>query len=209
MRAWLMVGGATNAVFELTVDPCMVGVFMLTIRSYVAFICWSLCLAALSGLPAAAQAPNFEDVMHFAPPSGVAELIYAAPYKRLIARNSGSAVAVIDATTGSSTTHASNFSFTDMSLSPDGRYVYVADYGGENIGYGTPARQHYVHRLDLEDGSWSSKQAVLAGRVEAVTSDTFVLMSIDQWVTFTYNQWGSSATITQLSTNQNSSVPGF
>lgn len=116
---------------------------------------------------------------------------------------------MITIATGTSATHSSNYDFTDMSMSPDGRYVFSADYGGENIGYCTPLNQSYVHRFDLNDGSWSIENAVIAGDIQAASDSTFVLKSIDQWVTFTYNAWSGDAGVTQLNTNSNSAFPGY
>ena len=73
----------------------------------------------------------------------------------------------------------------------------------------TPSHQHYVHRLDLATGSWEVKTAGLAGNIQATSSTAFVLKSMDQWVTFTYNAWGTGSGIAQLSTNTNMSFPGY
>jgi len=76
-----------------------------------------------------------------------------------------------------------------MSLSPSGRYLFVADDGGENIGSGTPYDQSYVHRLDLATGTWEIKKVYIAGRIEAMSDTTFVLKSQDQWVSFYNYNW--------------------
>jgi len=140
----------------------------------------------------------FEEIGDLPAPGNAVRLIYAPRYGSLVLANSASAAYVVDIASGESKSHPANTNFTDLSLSPDGRYVFVADYGGENIGYGTPLRQSYVHRLDLADGSWEVKKVYIAGRVEATSSDHFVLMSLDQWVTFTYNAWSQGLAATQI-----------
>lgn len=137
----------------------------------------------------------FCDVEDIVPPTGVTKLIYSATHDALILKNSESAIAVIKLGEQSSTLHFSEFNFTDMSISPSGRYVFAADYGGENIGYGTPWQTSYVHRLDLENGSWDAKTAYIAGNVQAIADDQVVLKSIDQWVTFTNNIWGDGTAL--------------
>ena len=90
-------------------------------------------------------------------------------------------VVAIDVVSRQTTTQLANSSFTDMSLSPSGRYVFAADYGGENIGYGTPRDTSYVHRLDLTNMTWDLRTAYIAGNVQAVSDTQLILKSIDQW----------------------------
>jgi hypothetical protein len=99
--------------------------------------------------------------------------------------------------------------YRHVALSPDGRFVFAADYGGENIGYGTQLNQGYVHRLDLADGSWETKQSPVAGNVQATSGASFVLKSNDQWVTFTNNAWGTGTAVTPLDTNSKAGGSGY
>ena len=131
-------------------------------------------------------------------PTTATELIYSPAYNSLVLKNSASAIATIDLGSKVSTSHPSIWNFTDMSMSPGGRYVFAADYGGENIGYGTPANQHYVHRLDLSTGIWETKTAYIAGNIQAVSDSEFILKSKDQWVTFTNNDWGTGSAVVIL-----------
>ena len=101
-------------------------------------------------------------------PTNAAALIYSPGYNRLVIKNAQSTIASIDPLTGQSSTHFSNTNFTDVTISPSGRYVFAADYGGENIGYGTPASTSFVHRLDLSTGIWDIRTAYIAGQVQAV-----------------------------------------
>ncbi len=133
-------------------------------------------------------------------PTNVKQMIYSPAYGRLVVKNSGSAIVAIDLGTGQATTHFSNSTFTDMAVSLSGRYVFGADYGGENIGYGTPANSNFVHRLDLANNTWETKTAYIAGGIQVVSDNQFILKSIDQWVTFTNNAWGAGTAAIPLNT---------
>lgn len=148
-------------------------------------------------------------VASLAAPTNVRQMVYSPAHNRLVIRNSGSAIAAIDATTGQSTLKLSNTNFTDLAISPSGRYVFGADYGGENIGYGTPANPHYVHRLDLVDGTWDTRTVFIAGGVQAVSDDQFILKSKDQWVTFTNNRWGAGPAAVTLNDGPGYWGPGY
>lgn len=58
-----------------------------------------------------------------------------------------------------------------------------------------------MHRLEVATGEWEVKEAYLAGRIEATTNGRFALMSLDQWVTITHNEWGTGSAVTELATN--------
>ncbi len=164
------------------------------------FSVWTGLLVAPASAFAQFVAPSFADVADITTSMNARQLIYSPSHHALIARNTASAIGLVDICSSAASTHFSNAAFTDMSASPDGRYVYAADYGGENIGYGTPAAPSYVHRLDLADGSWGVKTAYIAFQVQATSATTFVLKSKDQWVSFTYNDWGTTSTaVTQKS----------
>lgn len=152
--------------------------------------------SALCGLgfavSSSAQASIFAETDSIAASGGVNEIIYAPAYNFLVTRNSGSAIKAFDLSSGSRKTWLAKSSVTDLDLSPSGRYVYAADYGGENIGYGTPASQHYVYRIDLASKTAQAKTTdQIAGRIEAVSDNQFVLSSLDQWVSFSLNTWVS------------------
>lgn len=128
-------------------------------------------------------------------PTSARQMIYSPTYGRLIVRNTGSAVAVIDLATNQSTLRLANATFTDMAISPSGRYVFVADYGGAGYDYSAqiPLNPNYVHRLDLATNTWEIRTAFIAGGIQVVSDDQFILKSNDQWVTFTYNAWGTGS----------------
>ena len=124
---------------------------------------------------------------------GVSQMVWSPLHKTIIVRNGFSSIRVINADTGIETSiQYPHGNFTDLSLSPDERYAYAADFGGENIGYGTPSNPSYISIYDLQNGTWVSYAVSgVAYRVEAMSSNTFLLLSSDQWVTLTANTWSS------------------
>ena len=152
-------------------------------------------LIAAAAASAAVAAP-FNYVGAVPAPTNVVAMVYSPAYKALVVRNSASAIIAIDLLTGDLSTRYANVGFTDIALAPSGRYVFGADYGGENIGYGTPLLTSHVHRLDLDTMAWESRTAYIAGHVGALSDTQVVLKSIDQWVTFTNNVWGSGPALT-------------
>jgi len=140
----------------------------------------------------------FSEVGSLAAADSPEQLVYAASYSTLLAREVSGRIDVVDLATGQSTARMPTSQFVDMSLSPDGRYLYASDYGGENIGYSTPFSPSYVHRLDLADRSWAVKAAYIAGNIQVTSSDQFVLGTLDQWITFTLSSWGVGLDVTQL-----------
>lgn len=59
-----------------------------------------------------------------------------------------------------------------------------------------------MHRYDLSNGTWDVESTKnIAGSIEAVTANNFILTSKDQWITFSYEAIGpgSSTTILQNS----------
>lgn len=161
----------------------------------------ALALLATGPTLALAAAEPYAQVNFIGSPGNAQQMIFSSDHQKLVLRNAGSAIRVLDLDTGDVATHLATYSFRDMSLSPDGRYVFVADYGGENIGYGTPANVHRVGRLDLQTGAFATKATPgIAGHVEATAADRFILSSLDQWITFTYESWGDGSTTSILNT---------
>lgn len=134
----------------------------------------------------------FTEIGDFPSPTNAVQLAYSPRRNRLVMRNAASAVTVLDTSTGQSESHLAKARFTDMSLSPDGRYAFASDYGGENIGYGTPLGQSYVLRVDLADGSSGVQRVSIAGSIEAVSGSRFLLQSLDQWISFSYYGWSEA-----------------
>jgi hypothetical protein len=126
--------------------------------------------------------------------SDVSEIDCAPAYNLLFLREGGTRVLVVDTVTRQviQSQWPTN-QFTDMDLTPDQRYLFVADYGGEATGYGTPLRPHYVHRYDLQSRTWKIAQAPqIAWKIEAVSADRVLLQEYDQWIDVTLNSFGDS-----------------
>lgn len=158
--------------------------------------------AAISSLvPSVAFSANlYNDVSSFTVPTAASALLYSPVANALVLRNSASQAVAIDLGTQDVALRLAVTRFTDIALSPSGRYAFAADYGGENIGYGTPSSPSYVHRIDLTTMVWDMRSAYIAGNVQAVSDTQIILKSIDQWVTFTYNEWASDSALLQLTT---------
>ena len=156
-------------------------------------------MLALAGPFAAAL--DLQDVARVALPTNAVILLYSPGENALVEKNSDSAIAVVDIPTGNYTLRLANYRFTDLALAPSGRYAFGADYGGENIGYGTPASTSYVHRVDLHTKLWDSRAAYIAGNVQPVSNTQVILKSLDQWVTFTNNAWGNGSDLVPLNTS--------
>jgi hypothetical protein len=126
------------------------------------------------------------------------QMAYSPSYNLLFLRNSGSAVYVVNALTGAIvSTELANSRFSDMSLTADGKYLYVADYGGTNIGYASPSGTSYVDRYDVAAGTWTVLAApAIAYHIAAVDDNDFLLMQEDQFTAITLNTWNGTS-ITQ------------
>jgi len=77
-------------------------------------------------LPRGAAALTYTDVDSFAVPTNAATMIYSPAMNALVLKNAGSAIVAIDVVSRQTTTQLANSSFTDMSLSPSGRYVFAS-----------------------------------------------------------------------------------
>lgn len=133
---------------------------------------------------------------------GVEQILPLSAEARVMVRNSGSQISVLDSKTGQVlTTQTPRQQFSDMDISPDGTVVYAADYGGEHTGYNTPVKPHFVHRFDVASGVWEVADAPkIALRLEVVDAETFVLQEGDQSINISLNRWPvGGAAITELS----------
>ncbi len=147
-------------------------------------------------VPPGGSFPGLAERHDFALGYGVSQIEYSAAYNLVFVRQGSSTIHVLDGRTGAELgTHSAINSFTDFSVSPDGRYLYVADYGGTNIGYGTPSTPSYIHRYDAVSNTWQSESVTgIAYQVEAVDDSRFLLKGIDQWVNITLNAFNDSPT---------------
>ena len=160
----------------------------------------SLCLIATALLfpicrAQASRLTRLQEVDAFLAPGNVSQMEYSSETGLLFLRNSGSVIRVVDTSTRQQTSwRLANGTFTDMDISPDGQYLYAADFGGECPSL-VPS---YVQRYSLSAGTWESATAPgVAYRLSAVDSSRFLLLSSDQGVEITLNRWGPA--ITQLS----------
>ncbi|MBV8467582.1 MAG: hypothetical protein JO218_16705 [Burkholderiales bacterium] len=138
-----------------------------------------------------------------APSTSVDQLAYSLTYNTLIvmstggltpASYTGSTITTINTATQATSTHAAIANFTDMHVSPSGRYVYATDncaYLNSGIPQilGTPSCQNHVHRLDLATGAWGVDTAHTAGQIETMSDDTFAVESFDGKASVDVYQW--------------------
>jgi hypothetical protein len=150
-------------------------------------------VTSLSGLYA--RAALISEIQTFPATGNAVQMQFSPQYHLLFLRNSASAIRVVDTNSQSEIDlHLATESFSDMDLTPDGRYLYAADFGGEQTGYGTPIRPSWVHRYDLAARTWQAYVAPrIAYRLEAVDSSRFLLLESDQWVDVTLNRWQSGS----------------
>ena len=125
-------------------------------------------------------------------PGSASQLVYSASYGA-VALRTNSTLRVMDTVSGVVKTFTPNGQFTDISLSPDGRYLYAADYAtsGGRVG-----------RVDLQSGTYESKPvSAIPYRIEATAADKFILASQDQWISLWVAGWGTGSSIAILNSN--------
>lgn len=133
-------------------------------------------------------------------PGAASEMVYSSDYGLLFMRNSGAAIRVFDTVTHSQVdVRLANATFTDIDLSPDGKYLYAADHGATAIGYGgvltTP---HYLHRYNLATRAWEVEQSTVdTYKIEAVDANRVLVLESDQWVDVNLVQWTGGAAATK------------
>jgi hypothetical protein len=154
--------------------------------------------AGVLAAASAAGAVQYVESGSIPAPAGVTQLVYAPGYNLLVARNTGSALTTVNVATNATTLRLANVRFTDIAIAPGGNAIFAADYGGENIGSGSPATTSYVHRLDPATMTWETESAYIAYHVQPVSDAQVLLKSIDQWVSFTNNAWSPGPALTVL-----------
>ena len=158
-------------------------------------------VSVLALIASRSQAANMPVLLESFPSPGAASQLQYSPQQGLLfLRNSGSAIRVVNTHTRAEVDlHLANQQFTDMDLTPDGQYLYAADWGRVAIGYGTLVGPHAVHRYDLAARQWESKSSsVDTFRLEAVGPDRVVLLESDQWVDVNLEKWGAGPAMTHL-----------
>jgi hypothetical protein len=139
------------------------------------------------------------EIESFLAPGNTAQMQYSPQAGLLFLRNSGSAIRVIDTSTHLQRAMdvAAN-TFPDMSLTPDGQYLYATDYGGADSGSGLPWSASYIHRFSVASGQWETKVAPSpAYRIETFDANRFFLLTAGSWSILSLNSWG--AAISELS----------
>lgn len=134
----------------------------------------------------------------FAVGNDAVQLEYSAEFNLLLARTT-TQIRVYDGTSGQLiSTRPASTNFTDMDLTPDGRFLFVADYGGVATGYGTPTRQHYAHRFDLANRTWDQRPALVVYRIEGVNEDLYLAQEIDQHVDMMLNSFAAASELSRV-----------
>lgn len=129
-------------------------------------------------------------------PGAASKMVYSSKYQLLFLMNSGSAIKVVDLTTGIAIqTRLATGEFSDLDLTPSGEYLYASDYGGEVTGYSEPANPSYIHRFHLASRSWEGPSTITtaAWRIEAVDDSRVITMQGDQWVDMQLWRFSASA----------------
>ncbi|MBL8828585.1 MAG: tandem-95 repeat protein [Planctomycetaceae bacterium] len=139
------------------------------------------------------------------------QIEYSPSSNLLFVREGTSKVHVVNATTGvelsSRTPSTASTVITDIDLTPDGRYLYVADYGGTNIGYGTPSTPSYIQQYDTVTATWSSKATTgIVYRIEGVNSTRCISLEQDQWVDVLLYDYGVGTAPTSIVTSVYGSI---
>ena len=123
----------------------------------------------------------------------------------LFVRDTPTTVRIFDAVGGMQIeTHIAKEEFVDFDLTPDGRYLYLTDFGGQTS-LGMPIRPSWIHRYDTETRQWEVKQAPqVAFHIEMIDSQRFALLDGVRFVFLTLNDFGSSpaAPITEVHRQQ-------
>ena len=157
---------------------------------------------ALSGTDSANGGKGFDRSIQMDAPGNAVKMVYSAKYDLLFMMNSGSAIKALDLKTGQTiSTRLADKSFTDMDLSPSGKYLFAADFGGEDIGYGTPSGDSEVQRYNLATRSWQGPRMApgVVYKIEAVDDNRFISLSSDQWTTIQLLSFDSTG-VSQVST---------
>src|SRR3954447_25092292 len=172
----------------------------MTRKPLILLVQWTCLVACLHGVCEAG--PTLNEIQNLNTTGNVIAALYSSQYNLLFLRDSTADIRVLNATTGAQLglrTPSATGAFTDFAMSPSGRYLYVADYGGTNIGYGTPSNPSFVNRYDLQTSTWTSAQAPGIGyHIAPVDDNRVLLLEVDQWVDMTLNTYTPGA-MTELS----------
>ena len=105
------------------------------------------------------------------------KLVYSRQYQTLIV-DTGGQVLNIDTSRHTSAAIAPLGTFTDIAISPSGRYVFAADWLSDNIFLDEAYTLNYLHRFNLGTMLWDAPETVWeAGSVQAVADDQVIVKS--------------------------------
>ncbi len=132
-----------------------------------------------------------------------AQLEFSDRFELLLMRSEdGKSIKAIDVNTRQVvSTQTAREGFTDMSLTADGRYLFVADFSGSGLPGAPPGRPCFVRRFDCSSRTWVTLRAPqYAFKVEAVSADRVLLQEENQHVDITLNTFDvDQSTMVELS----------
>jgi hypothetical protein len=190
--------------FEALEDRCLLDAAPLgTADQYSLLQDRSLVLQAqVSSTTTSAELSSLQLVNSISVNSSLKKLDYSAPYRQVAGILSSSRVSIYDQGTGQEVSALNALKqIIDLDFTPDGRYLFVSDFGGERTGYGTPLTPSYVHRYDMLTKTWETKIiSGIAYHIEAVDQTRFLLKTSDQHEDITLQNFGATAAdpVTQL-----------
>jgi hypothetical protein len=114
--------------------------------------------------------------------SDVAQMLVASSSGLLFLRLVDGRISVVDAASNSVVeVRAPRERFSDMDLTPDGKFLFAADFGGETPHPTKPKKASWVHRYDLEQRTWDVQRAPdVAWRIVAIDQRRFLLQSFEE-----------------------------
>lgn len=138
---------------------------------------------------------------------GVQQLAFDRLSNTLFIGDGGTSITVLKLDpSGAPSQRVLSGAFTDMDLSPSGRYLYATSSSGENAG--APIGPQSVSRYDTVTGAWSTQSSQrVSGMIEAIDDDRFILQSKTSQVKFSVNQWGPGDEVLALGTELSTSAP--
>ena len=116
--------------------------------------------------------PDITPQGSFAIESPPSRMAFSSLYNLLFTMRSND-LSIYDAATGQLISRQSPLkNFTDLDISPDGRYLFAADFGG-----GSTGSPQYVHRYDMATRQWEvGISPNIAYRLEAVSGELVLLL---------------------------------
>jgi hypothetical protein len=152
---------------------------------------------AVLGLQAAGQvaAPAQGQELAFSPEFG------------LLAVREATRVVLLDAASGAVVSeHPAIAEFADFDLTPDGRYLFVADDAGPERDWDWSAPPHWVHRFDLAERVWTVVQAPWsAHEVKAICAELVAVRSNG----FSINSYQPAEAMVELSSRFQGAELGY